>query len=158
MNRQQNFEKTAAGQSLHEKILDALRAELLEYGGLLNCLDQQQGAILKRNAAMVTEIERAITVQVRALRIRRSFRTRLVSTLMANTSAPPTLLRAAALFPPPMRALVEALVREVNQLIGRVRRRVRQNQMLLARTIKGTQDALRSCGKAEGMAIPRDHG
>ena len=53
-----------------------------------------------------------------------------------------------------MRPLVEALATEVNRLIGKVRRRAQQNQMLLARTIEVTQEL---CEKLKPGTVTRTY-
>ena len=135
-----NLEESAGIQNRHEQIIDALRAEMQEYGGLLNLFDQQQNAILNRKPDEITELEQTIEAQLATLRARRAQREHLVISLTPAADPHPTLLQSILLFPQPMRPLVEALAGEVNRLIGRVRRRAQQNQMLLARTIEVTQD------------------
>ena len=81
-----NLDESAAVQSPHEQIIDALRAELQEYGGLLNLFDQQQDAILHRKPDAIAEIDVTVEAQLATLRGRRtnrrprSFRARGCST------------------------------------------------------------------------------
>ena len=145
-----NLEESAAALSPHDHIIEALRAELQEYGGLLNLFDQQQDAILNRKADAVSEIEPAIEAQLAILRTRRSQRESLVSALTPDA----TLLQAILHFPQAMRPLVEALATEVNRLIAKVRRRAQQNQMLLARTIEVTQEL---CEKLQPGTVSRTY-
>lgn len=130
-----NIYESAIVRNPSEKIVEALRAELAEYGGLLNLFDQQDDAILNRKPMTVSDVELKIKAQLTTLRARSSHRENMVSELMPNADARPTLLQTILLFPQPMRTLVEALVCEVNRLLNRVRRRAHQNQMLLSRTI-----------------------
>ena len=51
-----NLEESAGIQNRHEQIIDALRAEMQEYGGLLNLFDQQQNAILNRQPDEITNM------------------------------------------------------------------------------------------------------
>ena len=145
-----NLDESAAALSPHDQIIEALRAELQEYGGLLNLFDEQQDAILNRKADLVTEIEPTIEAQLAILRTRRSQRESLVSALTPDT----TLLQAILHFPQAMRPLVEALATEVNRLIAKVRRRAQQNQMLLARTIELTQEL---CEKLRPGTVTRTY-
>ena len=149
-----NLDESAATPNRHEQIIDALRAEMQEYGGLLNLFDQQQNSILNRNADGVADMEQTIEVQLATLRARRSQREILVSALTPEVDTHPTLLQSILLFPQPMRPLVEALASEVNRLIGRVRRRAQQNQMLLARTIEVTQEL---CEKLKPGTVTRTY-
>ncbi len=135
-----NLEESAVIPNRHEQIIDALRAELQEYGGLLNLFDQQQNAILNRKPDQIADVEQTVEAQLATLRARRTQRENLVTGMTPDLDPHPTLLQSIFLFPQPMRPLVEALAAEVNRLIGRVRRRAQQNQMLLARTIELTQE------------------
>ena len=145
-----NLDESAAAPNPHEQIIDALRAELQEYGGLLNLFDEQQDAILNRKADAVGEVEIIIEAQLATLRARRSRRESLVAALAPDA----TLLQVILHFPQPMRPLVEALATEVNRLIARVRRRAQQNQMLLARTIEVTQEL---CEKLQPGTVTRTY-
>lgn len=149
-----NLEESAVIPNRHEQIIDALRAEMQEYGGLLNLFDQQQNAILNRNADAVADVEQTIEAQLATLRARKSQREALVSALTPDVVPHPTLLQSILLFPQPMRPLIEALASEVNRLIGKVRRRAQQNQMLLARTIEVTQEL---CEKLKPGTVTRTY-
>ena len=145
-----NLDESAAALGPHEQIIEALRAELQEYGGLLNLFDQQQDAILNRKPDAITEIDVTVEAQLATLRARRSHRESLVSAMVPNA----TLLQTILHFPQAMRPLVEALATEVNRLIATVRRRARQNQMLLARTIEVTQEL---CEKLQPGTVTRTY-
>ena len=149
-----NLEEPAGIQNRHEQIIDALRAEMQEYGGLLNLFDQQQNAILNRKPDDIADIELTIEAQLATLRARRTQREHLVTCLTPDADPHPTLLQSILHFPQPMRPLVEALAGEVNRLIGRVRRRAQQNQMLLARTIEVTQEI---CEKLKPGTVVRTY-
>lgn len=136
------FEEAGAASDPREQIIAALRAELEEYGGLMNCFDAQQNAILARDPDAVLAADESIGAQLIATRDRRKQRERLVAELAALGELPPesSLRELTPLFREPMRPLVQALIAEVNRLITRARRRAQQNQMLLARTIEVTQE------------------
>ena len=127
-----------------EQIIDALRSEIEEYGGLLNRFDEQQNAILARDPEAVLAADGDISAQLTAVRERRKCREALVSELavLGVLSPKSSLKDVTPLFREPMRPLVQALISEVNRLITLARRRARQNQMLLARTIEVTQELL----------------
>jgi flagellar biosynthesis/type III secretory pathway chaperone len=137
-----NLEESVAAISPFEQIIDALRAELQEYGALLSVFDAQQQAILERKPDDVLELEGTITAQLGVVRTHRTRRESLLALLgnAATNAAKPTLFQSILQFPQPMRPLVEALATEVNRLISKVRRRAQQNQMLLKRTIEVTQE------------------
>jgi len=123
------------------QIIEALRGEVVEYGGLLNCFDEQQGAILARDPAAVAAADESIQQQLVTTRQRRNHRESLVAGLASATGVPQgsSLTALAAHFSAPVWPMVQALISEVNRLITKARRRAQQNQMLLARTIEITQ-------------------
>ncbi len=136
------FDEVGAVGDPQEQVVDALRAELEEYGELLNCFDDQQNAILARDPDSVLTADAAIGAQLITTRDRRKRREALVAALAALSERPmeSTLHDLMPLIREPMRPLVQALIAEVNRLITRARRRAQQNQMLLARTVEVTQE------------------
>ena len=149
-----NLDESAPVPNRHEQIIDALRSEMQEYGGLLNLFDRQQNAILNRKPDDVTDSDQAIDAQLSAVRARRLQRESLVDSLTPDADPHPSILQAILHFPQPMRPLVEALATEVNRLIAKVRRRAQQNQMLLARTIEVTQEL---CEKLKPGTVTRTY-
>ena len=149
-----NLDESAPVPNRHEQIIDALRSEMQEYGGLLNLFDRQQNAILNRKPDEVADSDQAIDAQLAAVRARRSQRENLVAALTPDADPHPTLLQTILHFPQAMRPLVEALATEVNRLIAKVRRRAQQNQMLLARTIEVTQEL---CEKLKPGTVTRTY-
>lgn len=129
---------------LQEQVLDAFRLELAEYGALLCLFDDQQNAVLNRNADAVLELSERIDAQLHLTSARRRQREALVSSLAMIHERPirPSLAELMLLFREPLRPLVQALASEINHLITRTRKRAQQNQMLLARTIEVTQEVL----------------
>ncbi|MCE9612540.1 MAG: flagellar protein FlgN [Chthoniobacter sp.] len=126
------------------QIVEALRAEVVEYGGLLNCFDEQQGAILARDPEAVTVADESIQRQLVTTRQRRAYRENLVAGLAGATGFPQdsSLTALKEQFAAPIWPMVQALISEVNRLITRARHRAQQNQMLLARTIEITQEVV----------------
>jgi len=137
-------EEEGGGTDPQEQVIHALRAELEEYGALLNLFDAQQNAILARDPDAVLAADENIAAQLLTTRARRKQREALVAALAAFGECPPqsSLSELTPLFREPMRPLVQALIAEVNRLITHARRRAQQNQMLLARTIEVTQELL----------------
>ena len=58
-----NLDESAPVPNRHEQIIDALRSEMQEYGGLLNLFDRQQNAILNRKPDEVADSDQAIGVR-----------------------------------------------------------------------------------------------
>lgn len=126
-------------------ITDSLRRELSEYGGLLNLFEEQQRALFNREADRVLLLSGAIEQQVSAMQDCRRQREQLVTEFaLAHGASPKSTLRSLLpLFAEAVRPLVEALVREVNVLIHRIRRASQHNQLLLASAVESHQQALR---------------
>jgi flagellar biosynthesis/type III secretory pathway chaperone len=127
-----------------ELLIELLRSELEEYGGLLGLLDDQQAAIVARAPDRVLEINTAINDQMRTIQLRRESREAFVSGLAVKLNQLPTstLRELLRFFRKPIQPLLEALIGEINSLVTRARRRAQQNQMLLARSIEVMQEVL----------------
>ncbi len=126
-----------------ELLIELLRAEMEEYGGLLALLEDQQAAIVERAPDRVLEINTSINDQMRMIHVRRETREEFVSTLALKLHQPASTLREMLrFFRQPIQPLLEALIDEINSLVTRARRRAQQNQMLLARSIEVMQEVL----------------
>ena len=127
-----------------ELLVDLLRSELVEYGGLLALLEEQQNAIVARAPERVLEINTAINDQMRMIQMRREAREEFVSGMAVKLNELPqsTLREMLRFFRKPIQPLLEALIDEINNLVARARRRAQQNQMLLARSIEVMQEVL----------------
>jgi flagellar biosynthesis/type III secretory pathway chaperone len=137
-----NLEEPTGTADPQERIITALRAELEEYGGLLNVFDEQQQAILNRRPDTVLALEERLAEQLSAVKTRRSQREALVAAFAGDGRSPSrvSLLGAVPAFRQAIRPLVEALATEINRLIARTRRKAEQNQLLLARTVEVMQE------------------
>lgn len=127
-----------------ETIADALRAELAEYGGLLNRFEAQQESLLARDSAVVLQLSTEIEGQTRVAADRREQRERLVVAFARQHDRPAnsTLRSLLPLIDDVARPLLEALIAEVNVLLHRVRRANRHNHALLSRTVELHQEML----------------
>jgi len=129
-----------------ESVVEALRDELQEYGGLLNLFEDQQTAILQRRPEVVLEVTASIEEQLNTINERRNYREDLVrrcSRTVVQTTSDGLVREVIGYFPEAVRSLANALVDEVNNLLIRTKRRARQNQMLLVRSIEVSQAILR---------------
>ena len=127
-----------------DNLIEALRNEMQEYGGLLSLFNDQQTAILGRKPDEVMAMQQEITRQVDAINECRKLREETARSIAEAVGAKPdspvrTLIESCA---EAVRPLLHALIDEVNQLILKARRRGQQNQMLLARSIEITQQIL----------------
>jgi hypothetical protein len=115
-----------------EPALAAMRAELEEYGALLNLLDRQQTAILDRAWETLQTVDRMIAAQQQVLRARRLQRGKAVAAL-TPAEPPRTFAQLLELIPPAMRPLAEALTGEASRLKKLTARRLQHNERMLAR-------------------------
>jgi flagellar biosynthesis/type III secretory pathway chaperone len=127
-----------------EFIAECLRAELADYGGLLQLFEQQQQGLFNRDADAVLRLAGEIEAQARALGDCRSRRESAVASL-AESCGRPRSSSLRSLLPeiePDARPLLEALINEINALLHRVRRTSRHNHSLLTRTVEVHQETL----------------
>jgi hypothetical protein len=125
-------EKGAAlDRSACEPALAAMRAELEEYGAMLNLLDRQQTAILDRAWEALEIVDHMIAAQQQVLRARRLQRGQAVAALTPSPLR--TLSQLAQIIPPAMRPLAEALTGEAARLKKLTTRRLQHNERMLAR-------------------------
>ena len=126
-------------------ITESLREELGEYGKLLHLFEEQQLALFERNADNVLMLSTSIEQQVNVMHDCRRRREHLVASfaLASGRPANSTLRSLLPLFETAVRPLVEALIKEVNVLIHRIRRVSHHNHTLLASAVESHQQTLR---------------
>jgi flagellar biosynthesis/type III secretory pathway chaperone len=127
-------------------LVSALRLELGQYGALLALLDRQQEQIAARSAGEVYQSIGAVKQQSCAVQQARGHRdecrARLAQALQQPREA--SFASLIELLPEDRRGLLRDLVRQNNDLLGRVRQRVRQNHLRLSRSIELIQGLLNS--------------
>jgi hypothetical protein len=123
---------------LIENLIEALREELKQYGEMLALLDQQQECVLHRQTQDLLQGADLINSQATAIQAARSAREQYQRTLARGCGLPDEAGFAAMrpLLPSHYGPLLEALVEENNDLLQRIHRRGRQNQLLLSRTVE----------------------
>ena len=126
-------------------VADCLRQEVAEYGALYHFYEDQQSRLFSHDADAVLRISGDIEVQVRVLHECRRQREAAVAGYAGVNGQPSdaTIRSLFPTFPPDACPLIEALIKEINVLIHRVRRIARHNHMLLARTVELRQQILR---------------
>ncbi len=127
-----------AGVPAWTAVVEALRSELAEYGGLLGLFEAQQKKIIALDADAVSEFVPQLELQAEAARHRRDERERAVREYASarGRAGVPSLRQLLPEFPSEVRPLLEALIDEINHLVLRTRQRTRQNQMMLARLVE----------------------
>jgi flagellar biosynthesis/type III secretory pathway chaperone len=125
-------------------IIVQLRQELVDYGALLSCYDEQQRALFARKPDLVLRLSSAIKEQVERVITSRSERERAVSQF-AETHRMPANATLRSLLPfidKDAHPLFEALIGEINLLLHRVRRTHRQNHTFLSHTVAMHRETL----------------
>lgn len=129
-----------------QRLIEALREELQQYGELLALLDQQQEQVCARVAdeltATVLCLQEQGTVMQGARRQREECRAAVARTLGLADEAP--FAELLPRLPAPIRPLLQALVDENNDLLRRVHQRARQNHVLLSRSVELMQSLIGS--------------
>ncbi len=128
-----------------EPLVEILRNELQEYGGLFNLLGQQQDRIIERKPDAVLSLNDEIEVQTRTVGDLRGRRETFVDDLLARVGeeVPGTLRRLIPHLPDFVQPLVEALMTDINHMVRRNRHKARQNHLLLSRAVQLTEETLR---------------
>lgn len=121
-----------------DPLVELLRNEVQEYGGLYNLLERQQEEIFQRDPQLVldtnAEIEGYMT-DMGGLREKRETLVREMARSFGADEEKP-LSKLLDYFPDFMRPMLQALVEEINHMVRRTRQKARQNFMLLSRTME----------------------
>jgi len=126
-----------------DQLVDALRDELQEKGGLIQLLNQQTETLYRRDIAENERLEEQIRTQLRLISRRtqdREFALRQTAAkLHLNEDAQSNeVIRS---FPEYVHPLLEALFSEVDRLSNRMEERLKQNQGLKGRSFFQTSSA-----------------
>lgn len=127
-----------------EFIVERLRDELADYGGLLRLFEEQQLALFNRDADTVLNLATDIEAHTRTLADTRTRREQAVLAFAEEHGQPEgaSLRSMLPLIEADARPLLEALIAEVNLLLHRVRRTSRHNHTLLSRAVEVHQETL----------------
>jgi hypothetical protein len=121
-----------------EKLIQALRDELQQYGEMLARLDQQQQHVINRQTDDLLESTSAIEIQSQTMQLSRQHRTEQQAAVARTVglASDATFAEIIPLLLADYRPLVEALVQENNESLGRIHQRSRQNHVLLCRSLE----------------------
>ncbi|HZM03918.1 MAG TPA: flagellar export chaperone FlgN [Candidatus Saccharimonadales bacterium] len=141
-------------------LISALREELGQYGEMLALLDRQQQQVVARGAEELLHTVARIKAQGVAIQQARDHREKCRGELaqVLQQSEQTTFASLIPLLPADYRPLVSALVAENNELLVRVRRRVRQNHILLSRSIDLMQNLINTLVPARETRIYNGQG
>jgi len=122
------------------QLVDALRDELQEKGGLIRLLDQQVQAVYRRDTHQNGYLEEQIRLQLRVIarstQIRESILRQSASSFQLSEDV--RVNELITHFPDFVRPLLEALVTEVDRLSNRLQERLGQNEGLKQRFLVET--------------------
>ncbi|MBM3834489.1 MAG: flagellar protein FlgN [Verrucomicrobia bacterium] len=135
-----------------EDLISTLREELTQYGELLALLEQQQDLIVSRSAEGLLENLGAINAQVPVVAAARQHRDQLRKDLAAAMGQATTLSfqHLCKLVPQEYQPLLGALIEEINDLLLRSQQRLRQNHLLLSRSLDLMQQMISSLFPSSG--------
>lgn len=131
---------------LLSNLIEALREELKQYGEMLALLDQQQQLVRHREAADLNNNVNCVNAQagvIAAARQEREQRQRHLARLL-QLPENSTFTVLIPLLPADYRPLLDALVRENNELLVRVQQRARKNHLLLSHCVELMQQLINS--------------
>lgn len=144
-----------------KKLIEALRDELQNYGEMLVLLDRQQEYLMTRAANEVSQSISLVQTQGSAIQAARQHREdcRRQVAAEAGQSDQTSFAELIPLLPADYQPLLKALVDENNELLFRVRRRARQNHLMLKRSVELMQQVLNSLSPSNqpGLGDGPDH-
>jgi flagellar biosynthesis/type III secretory pathway chaperone len=135
-----------------QDLISLLRDELQEYGGLVGLLSAQQQSILNRQPDSLFQLNQSVQTQMEASQILHKRRQGFVSSLATTygESKKASLSELISFFPDVTKPMFESIIEEINNLIINIRRKIEQNQRLLARLSDVTDQIL-------SVVDPRTH-
>ncbi|HEX3719480.1 MAG TPA: flagellar export chaperone FlgN [Verrucomicrobiae bacterium] len=125
-------------------LIEALRDELQNYGEMLALLERQREYLITRAASEVFQSISLIKAQGAAIQQARERREECRRAVAEDCTMPEEAPFASLIpiLPADYQPLLMALVEENNELLYRVRRRARQNHVMLRRSVELMQDLL----------------
>ena len=118
-------------------LIAALREEMTQYGELLALMQEQQELIINRSANELLINLHDVNQQVEKITAHREHRDAARRALVQSVGGTEdtTFKQMTALLPEEYQPLLNALVEEINQLLQRIQQWVRQNHLLLKRSL-----------------------
>jgi hypothetical protein len=129
-----------------QRLIEALRDELKQYGEILALWDQQQELAADRildevfNAVSAVHLQTTISQSARQHRENCQADLAIMLKLPSNAS----VVQLLAQMPPDYRPLFQALVQENNELLFRIQQRAQQNHGRLSRSLDLMQQSMKA--------------
>ena len=118
-------------------LITALREELTQYGEVLALMQEQQQFIINRSANELLLNLNVVNEQMEKVSVARNHREACRRALVATLGAAEetTFRQMTEMLSPEVQPLLNALVEEINQLLQHIQKWLRQNHMLLSRSL-----------------------
>jgi flagellar biosynthesis/type III secretory pathway chaperone len=118
-------------------LITALREELTQYGEVLALMQEQQQFIINRSANELLLNLNVVNEQMEKVSVARNHREACRRALVAtlNATEETTFYQMTEMLPSEVQPLLKALVEEINQLLQHIQKWLRQNHMLLSRSL-----------------------
>lgn len=119
------------------RLIDALREELQQYGAMLSLFERQQDELVRRDTDQILATAAELHSQGATIRGAREQRVHRYVELAESLSVPPDGRFSALLeaLPANRRAQVQALMDENNRLLKRIQQVARQNHLVLKHSL-----------------------
>jgi len=140
------------------RLIESLREEMTQYGELLALMQEQQELIINRQPQELLTNLNEVNGQMEKIAIARQAReqARVALAKQLGTTEETTFKQMTSQLPEEYQPLLEALVNEINALLQNVHKWLRQNHLLLKRSIDLMQDILQNV--LPGQASPKTYG
>ena len=140
------------------RLIESLREEMTQYGELLALMQEQQELIINRKPQELLTNLNEVNVQMEKIAEARQAREQARATLTTqlNATQETTFKQMTSQLPAEYQPLLEALVDEVNALLQNVHKWLRQNHLLLKRSLDLMQGILQNV--YPDQASPKTYG
>ena len=140
------------------RLIESLREEMTQYGELLALMQEQQELIINRQPQELLANLNEVNGQMEKIAVARQAReqARLSLATQLGGTQETTFTEMTSQLPEEYRPLLKALVEEINALLQNVHKWLRQNHLLLKRSLDLMQDILQNVFPAQ--ASPKTYG
>lgn len=127
-------------------LVNALREELTQYGEVLALMQEQQELIINRAANDLLINLNRVNEQMERVAIARNQRETCRQNLVAalGGAEDTTFRQMTEMLPPEVQPLLDALVQEINHMLQNIQRWLKQNHLLLKRSLDLMQTIMKN--------------
>ena len=127
-------------------LVNALREELTQYGEVLALMQEQQELIINRAANDLLINLNRVNEQMERVAIARNQRETCRQNLVAalDGAEDTTFRQMTEMLPPEVQPLLDALVQEINHMLQNIQRWLKQNHLLLKRSLDLMQTIMKN--------------